>query len=78
MNPIAEELEELLHYGIKKRSGRYPWGSGDNPYQRSSDFLARIEELKKDGWKETPENIEKEQTPAATSTSMTLPPAVSK
>lgn len=24
----------LIHYGIKRRSGRYPWGSGDNPYQR--------------------------------------------
>lgn len=60
MNPIAEELDELLHYGIKKRSGRYPYGSGDTPYQHSRDFLARIEELKKDGWEETPENIEKE------------------
>lgn len=30
-----EELggEYLAHYGIKKRSGRYPWGSGDRPYQ---------------------------------------------
>lgn len=24
---------DLLHYGIKRRSGRYPWGSGENPYQ---------------------------------------------
>lgn len=23
----------LAHYGIKRRSGRYPWGSGDRPYQ---------------------------------------------
>ena len=22
--------EELMHYGIKRRSGRYPWGSGDD------------------------------------------------
>ena len=58
MNPIAEEM--LMHYGIKRRSGRYPWGSGDDPYQHSSDFLSRIEELKKQGWKETPENIQKE------------------
>ena len=28
---------------------RYPWGSGDEPYQRSGDFLARIEDLKKSG-----------------------------
>ena len=26
----------LEHYGIKRRSGRYPWGSGDRPYQNSS------------------------------------------
>lgn len=25
--------EELYHYGIKRRSGRYPFGSGENPYQ---------------------------------------------
>jgi DNA-binding CsgD family transcriptional regulator len=58
MNPIAEEI--LMHYGIKRRSGRYPWGSGDEPYQHSSDFLARVEMLKKNGWEETPENIKKE------------------
>lgn len=41
-----------MHYGVKRRSGRYPWGSGDNPYQRSGDFLSRVEELKKSGLKE--------------------------
>lgn len=25
--------EELYHYGTPKHSGRYPWGSGDRPYQ---------------------------------------------
>lgn len=24
---------ELYHYGVKRRSGRYPWGSGKKPYQ---------------------------------------------
>lgn len=24
---------ELLHYGMPRRSGRYPYGSGDRPYQ---------------------------------------------
>ena len=47
MNPIAEEM--LMHYGMPRRSGRYPWGSGDNPYQHSGDFLSRVEELKKQG-----------------------------
>lgn len=60
MNPVLEEINYLMHYGIPRRSGRYPWGSGDNPYQHGRDFLSRIEELKKEGWSETPENIKKE------------------
>lgn len=51
MNPIAEEI--LMHYGMPRRSGRYPWGSGNNPYQHSGDFLSRVDELKKQGLKET-------------------------
>ena len=58
MNRVAEDI--LMHYGMPKRSGRYPWGSGENPYQHSGDFLSRIEQLKKEGWSETPENIIKE------------------
>lgn len=58
MNPVAEEI--LMHYGIKRRSGRYPYGSGEDPYQHGRDLLGRIEELKKEGWTETPENIKKE------------------
>ena len=58
MNHIAEQI--LMHYGMPKRSGRYPWGSGENGYQHNQDLLGRIEELKKKGWSETPENIEKE------------------
>lgn len=45
--------DELKHYGTPRHSGRYPWGSGDSPYQRSGDFLSRVEELKKSGMKET-------------------------
>ena len=67
MNPIAEEMRAILdgedyleHYGMPRRSGRYPWGSGEDPYQRGRDFLGRIEELKKAGWEETPENIKAE------------------
>ena len=50
MNPIAEDI--LKHYGMPRRSGRYTWGSGDNPYQRSGDFLSRVNELKKSGMSE--------------------------
>lgn len=51
MNPVAEEI--LMHYGMPRRSGRYPWGSGDNPYQHSGDFLSRVSELKGQGLNET-------------------------
>lgn len=50
MNPIAEDI--LKHYGMPRRSGRYPWGSGDIPFQRSGDFLSRVNELKKSGMSE--------------------------
>lgn len=63
MNPVAEEIlmcygmgndEEfvddfLTHIGMPRRSGRYPWGSGKDPYQRSGDFLSRVENYKKAG-----------------------------
>ena len=47
MNPIQEDI--LMHYGVKRRSGRYPWGSGDTPYQHGGDFLSRVEELQRLG-----------------------------
>lgn len=62
MNPVAEEIESyfgcgseadkevLEHYGMPRRSGRYPWGSGDEPYQHSRDFLGRVEEMRKSGF----------------------------
>ena len=62
MNSVAEEInsylgsaamtdEEFLeHYGMPRRSGRYPWGSGDEPYQHSRDFLGRVEEMRKSGF----------------------------
>lgn len=28
-------MSYLLHYGMPRRSGRYPWGSGERPYQSS-------------------------------------------
>ena len=49
--PSLEELiNELYHYGTPRRSGRYPWGSGDSPYQHSGDFLSRVEELRKSNY----------------------------
>ena len=43
---------ELKHYGIPRRSGRYPWGSGDDPYQSSRGFVGYANQLKKDGFSE--------------------------
>ena len=44
-------IDELYHHGVGHldggNSGRYPWGSGKEPYQNSGDFLARVEELRK-------------------------------
>lgn len=54
------EVDELFHYGTKFHSGRYPYGSGDDPYQHNGDFLTRVERLRKEGWKETAENVKKE------------------
>lgn len=45
-----EDDDYLEHYGTPRHSGRYPYGSGENPYQHSGDFLGRISELKKAGF----------------------------
>lgn len=40
-------------YGTPRHSGRYPWGSGENPYQHTGDFLATIKKYKDQGYSET-------------------------
>ena len=45
-------MSELAHYGMPKRSGRYPWGSGKNPFQGAIGFLGVVEELRKQGLSE--------------------------
>lgn len=48
---------DISHYGIKRRSGRYPWGSGDDPYQHengypfksSTDFYTTVRQWEKEG-----------------------------
>jgi predicted transcriptional regulator len=70
MNPIAEEIKSYLgiasdteseenslkHYGMPRRSGRYPWGSGEDPYQHSMDFLGRVQDMRKKNFTYTDEN----------------------
>ena len=68
MSSVLEEMQTvlddgpdaLMHYGTKFHSGRYPYGSGEDPYQHGGDFLSRVERLKKAGFKETAENVQKE------------------
>lgn len=48
--PLDSVDSTLAHYGVKRRSGRYPWGSGDTPFQRSGDFLSRVMELESQGF----------------------------
>ena len=47
---VSEE-EFLKHYGTPRKSGRYPWGSGEDP-QAARDFLGTVAELKKKGLSE--------------------------
>ena len=59
---IIDESEYLSHYGIIRRSGRYPWGSGGNvtddgeltsySADSPSDFLRKVAELRKQGLSE--------------------------
>lgn len=68
MSSVVEEMRAVLdgdtdyieHYGTKFHSGRYPYGSGDDPYQHGGDFLTRVERLRKSGWVENAENVKKE------------------
>ena len=49
--------DELFHYGVGHlqggHSGRYEWGSGDNPYQRYAGFMSSVNELKETGMSDT-------------------------
>ena len=49
---IVEEDNYLLHYGILRKSGRYPWGSGGTQDARNRDFLSYVDELKTSGMSE--------------------------
>ena len=45
---------ELMHYGTKYHSGRYPYGSGENPYQHDGGhFASTVRELKESGLSST-------------------------
>ena len=41
--------DSLMHYGTPRHSGRYPWGSGKDPYQSARTFRQNYQELKDKG-----------------------------
>ncbi len=49
---IIDEEDYIMHYGTPRHSGRYPWGSGKDPYQDNVGFLGYVEQLRKDGLSE--------------------------
>jgi len=49
---IRTQEEHLAHYGILRKSGRYPWGSGGTQDQRNRDFLSYVDGLRKEGLSE--------------------------
>jgi hypothetical protein len=51
MTTISEE-EYLAHYGILRKSGRYPWGSGGPERASTKSFLGYVAQLQKDGLSE--------------------------
>lgn len=55
-----DSIDILEHYGRSVEdgapgvgSGRYPLGSGENPYQRNVSFLAQVYEMRKQGMSDT-------------------------
>ena len=43
----------LIHYGTPRHSGRYPWGSGKDPYQSAKGFFAERQRLRDQGLSDT-------------------------
>lgn len=49
---IEEGEDSLAHIGIARRSGRYPWGSGKDAYQRSQQFRKFMDDCTAQGLSE--------------------------
>lgn len=45
---IYEFPDYICHYGVKRRSGRYKWGSGEDPYQHE-DWMKKVNDLRASG-----------------------------
>ena len=49
---IIDQDTYLQHYGILRKSGRYPWGSGGTQSERNRSFLGTVDELRGQGLSE--------------------------
>lgn len=54
VDPVIIEIDDedenyLGHYGILRKSGRYPWGSGETQYARNRGFMDFYNEMRKQG-----------------------------
>ena len=52
-----DELECICHSGVKRKSGRYRWGSGETPYQHEpwftwgkNEWLNQVYDLEEQNW----------------------------
>lgn len=52
MEAVDKYSKSIAHYGTPRHSGRYPYGSGENPYQHELDFLGNVEKLRARGLSE--------------------------
>lgn len=50
---IIREESYLMHYGTLRKSGRYPWGSGETQSARNETFLSTVERMKREGMSES-------------------------
>lgn len=50
---VEKAQRSLMHYGTPRHSGRYPYGSGENPYQHELDFIGNVMKLRGRGINET-------------------------
>jgi transposase len=48
-----KEEDYLAHYGILRRSGRYPWGSGGTQSKRNKMFLDIVDDMRNQGLSDT-------------------------
>ena len=50
---IIKEEDYLEHYGTLHKSGRYPWGSGEDPHQGGKTLIDYIDDMRKQGLNDT-------------------------